>query len=385
MIDHIVEIGGIDVSEESISVEVQDQIDTDSDPGKMTITLVNRPSKYSTIESWIPQTTPIKIILKNWVYRTETERVMAGGHAEATYLVSYGHMTDCSRNASEVVVTGECDLGHLSDALGDDYKTGMLTGNAKIDLKNVLDLHKGLKFQLFYLARIIEYDKEKNWNSETTFQEVLEDIADDVGAVYYFSEDGVLQFRDPAAVRGETLVLDPYILNPDDTKSIMGFRNRVTVIGDETFTGPDSEDGKESPSSNPIQATAEDPDSIAEVGVLEAPTDRAVWLGTPEKCEARAKLLLNFYKLFKNALTKPKVAGIVPPLHSPISYSVFIPIAGDETSFGSVEGIVVARNIKYSIEGLECELTVSPGASGMETYVGDEQIDEFTLNFGEEE
>lgn len=383
MIDHIVTIGGIDVSDEVINIHVQDQIDTDSDPGKITITLVNRPSKYSTIASWTPQTTPIKIIMKNWVYNRESERLAAGGHSEATYLVAYGHMTDCSRSASEVLVTGECDLGHLADALGEDYNSDSLTKWASEVLDEVLHLHKDLHFTLHYQARDIQYGKAKNYNSETTFQEVLEDIASDVGAVYYFSEDGVLEFRDPAAIR-DTIQLDPYVINPDDTKSIMGYRNKVTVIGDESLAGLDSEDGIETPSSNPIMATAQDDESIAELGELVAPTDRAIWLDTIEKCQARANLLLNFYKLFKNALTKPKVAGIVPPLHSEVSYDVFFPISEGEISSGTIKGTVTARSIDYSIDGLVCDLTVSPGSTDMEQYTGDEAIAEFTATYGEE-
>jgi len=383
LIDHEVTIGGIDVSAEVLSIKVQDQIDTDSDPGKITITLVNRPSKYSTVAAWIPQTTPIKIILKNWVYDSDKEREAAGGHAEKTYLVTYGHMTDCSRGSGEIVVTGECDLGHLADALGDEYNHISLGGTSKDVLDAVLKLHKSLAFSLHYQAKVITYEKAKNYNSETTFQEVLEDIADDVGAVYYFSEDGVLQFKDPAAV-GDTYNLDPYVLNPDDTKSLMGYRNKVTVIADETLSGIEEEEGKEAPGSNPIQYTAQDDESIAEFGELVAPTDRAIWIGNLDDCKKRAKLLLNFYKLFKNALTKPKVAGIVPPLHSMVSYSCFISIAEGEASSGTISGAVVARSIDYSIEGLECELTVSPGVSDMTTYVGDEEIADETLTYGEE-
>lgn len=332
--------------------------------------------------AWIPQTTPIKIILKNWVYNSGSERAAAGGHAEETYLVTYGHMTDCSRSSSEIVVTGECDLGHLADALGDEYNHISLMGKSNEVLDAVLKLHKGLAFKLHYQAKVITYDKAKNYNSETTFQEVLEDIADDAGAVYWFSEDGVLQFKDPAAV-GDTYNLDHCIVNPDDTKSIMGYRNKVTVIADETLA--DAEEGRETPGSNPIQYTAQDDESIAEFGELVAPTDRAVWIGTLEECKKRAELLLNFYKLFKNALTKPKVAGIVPPLHAMVSYSCFISIAEGEASSGTITGTVVARSIDYSIEGLECELTVSPGVSDMTTYVGDEEIADMTLSYGSED
>lgn len=383
MLDHLVTIGGEDVSDEVIKINVQDQIETDSDPGKITVTLANRLSKKYTAK-WPPQTTPIKIIIHNWVYNSESERAAAGGHAEATYLVAYGHLTDIKSNHEEIQVTGECDLGHLADAISQNYDSSTRYMNPKVSevLQDVLALHKDLTFTLHYLARDLVIKGGKKYNSDETFQDVVEDLRNDVGAVYYFSEDGVLEFRDPAAVK-DTYDLDPYVTNPDDTSSIMGYRNKVTVIGSESQT--ESEDGITTPGSNSIQATAQDDESIAELGVLEAPTDRAPYCKTIKDCQKRADLLLNFYKLFKNALTKPKVAGIVPPLHSMVTYSVFIPISSDESSSGQITGTVVGRSIEYSIDGLETELSIAPGVADMEEYVGDEEIEEFTATFGEEE
>jgi glutamate mutase epsilon subunit len=68
-----------------------------------------------------------------------------------------------------------------------------------------------------------------------------------------------------------------------------------------------------------------------------------------------------------------------------VSYSVFIPISEDESSYGKITGTVIGRSIEYSIDGLETELTVAPGVADMETYVGDAEITEFTKTFGDEE
>ncbi|MFA5458800.1 MAG: hypothetical protein WC261_14350, partial [Synergistaceae bacterium] len=78
MIDHTVEIGDGDVSEEVISIQVTDQIETDSDPGKLTVTLANR-LKRSYATTWPPQTTSMKITIRNWVYHNESHRAAAGG------------------------------------------------------------------------------------------------------------------------------------------------------------------------------------------------------------------------------------------------------------------------------------------------------------------
>lgn len=438
MIDHKVLIGGLDVSKEVISIKIQDQIETDSDPGKITIVLANRKQKYTA--RFTPQKTPIEVVFFNFVYDSKEERYTASRHGEPEeYVAFYGHVKDTSANHSEATVMGECDLGHLSDALPQEYDstTKYLTPFTRDILEDVLALHKDLKIELHYNAKNIPIKGGKKYNSDNTFQSVLEDIRNDVGAIYYFSERGVLEFRDPTVLTAD-YGLDPYVLNPDATESLMGFRNRVTVIGSSSQTVWE-DCGITTPGSDQISYTAQDDKagrderarakaeklaalasggdkdaidelglpqmftreqldkavetyvqlnggegSIEALGVLEAPTDRAPYCKTLDECKARAELLLNFYKLFKNALTKPKVVGIVPPLHSKVSYSVFVPISNQSVSAGTVTGIVVGRNIEYSIDGLFCDLVVSPGALDMDKYIGDEDIEDFTTTFGDE-
>jgi len=52
MIDHRVMIGGEDVSADVIKIDVQQSMDTDSDPGKFVITLANPAQKYTM--KWLP-------------------------------------------------------------------------------------------------------------------------------------------------------------------------------------------------------------------------------------------------------------------------------------------------------------------------------------------
>ena len=58
-----------------------------------------------------------------------------------------------------------------------------------------------------------------------------------------------------------------------------------------------------------------------------APPEYAYNIKTFEDALARANQKLQMYKMHKNALTKPTVAGIVPPLQSIASYTPFFPIA----------------------------------------------------------
>jgi len=436
MIDHKVMIGDEDVSSDVINIKIEDQIETDSDPGKITILLANRQQKYTT--KFTPQRTVITVFFYNFVYRTEAERRIAGGHSQVEYMAFTGRVTDVSANHSEATIGGECDLGHLADALPREYDG--YNKKASQVLQEVLNMHVGAAIPLHVqiLAKNDLFFERKTYTSEQTFLDVLEDIRQDTGSVYYFSEDGVLQFRDPAAIHGH-FDLDPYVLNPDQTSSIMGFCNIVKVIGDRGLNVPGIHDRALSISApESIQYTARDdeaqrnerveakanaiaekakkgdaysisllglksmftqaqldeaikkyiaenggPGSVEEVGPLVAATERAYNLKTYEQVKARAEQLLEFYKMRKNALTQVQVAGIVPILQSQVSYTPFALIDGDDIS--PISAVVVARKIEYSIEGLICDLTLSPGMMDYETYVGDEEIEEFTLSFGSED
>jgi len=415
MIDHIISVGGQDVSNEVISVKIQQQIvEADSDPGKITITLANRGQIYT--NRFPPQTTPIEITFKNWVYRTEEEWRLAGGQAEATYLAATGHMTDLSANHEEAVVQGECDLGHLADALPKDHDYNVMPIFAREALETILAWHD-TPIKLDWDPSIEDKQMERiTYDADVTYQDVCQDIADLVGAVYYFSEANILCFRNPASTNGE-YDLDPYIINPDQTASIMGFRNVVTIIGNKS-EAPYDPIGTPIPSPDPIIATVADKDSIAEVGVLMAPPEYAYNIKTFEDALARANQKLQMYKMHKNALTKPIVAGIVPPLQSIASYTPFFPIAPSDLAkmnqtmadrlkelqdlenqnaedngrpakkieiSDKVRGVVVGKDVDYSIDGLICNLTISPGMLEVGTPITDEDISGSIWNPAEEE
>jgi hypothetical protein len=404
MIDHVVTVGDQDVSNEVMEVEIEQQIvEADSDPGKITIKLANPAQKYT--NRFPPQTTPIEIIFKNGVYDSEVERRLAGGMAEVEYLAATGHMTDLSANHEEAVVQGECDLGHLADALPKDHDYNVMPITAREVLETILAWHD-TPITLDWDPALEDKQMERiTYDADVTYQDVCQDIADLVGAIYYFSEANILCFRNPASTNGE-FDLDPYITNPDQTASIMGFRNAVVIIGNKS-DAPYDPVGIETPSSEPIIAVAMDLDSIAEVGVLMAPAEYAYNVKTLEDAQARADQKLRMYRMHKNALTKPTVVGIVPPLQSIVSYTPFFPIAASELAkmnqtlgdrlkelqdlenqnaedngraakkiqiSDKVRGVVVGKKVTYNIDGLMCDLTISPGMLDVSTPITDEDI-----------
>ncbi|MHB8120467.1 MAG: hypothetical protein ACYDHX_17410 [Methanothrix sp.] len=409
IIDHLVIIGGEDVSADVLKISVQDSLDTDSDPGKMTIALANPAQKYTM--HWPPQKTVIEITLYNWVYRTEEERRLAGGHSEKEYLTAIGTMTDLVAEPDEVIITGETNMGHLADALPKDYHITKIT--PKEILQEILGWHTDKIIELDWDDELSNVPlQSKTFDSYETYQDVVEDIRDTVNAVAYFSESDKLVLRDPFNPRG-SLALDGYVTNPDQVASIMGYRNVVIIIGDE---------GEEEPlnaahGSIPIIGTARDWDSIASVGVLPAPVMRFHNIRTQEQADAKALEILRFFLMYKNAETVVEVEGIVPPLQFIVSYPAFIPISDDELAkfdkiladrikilqdieneqanaagraereikiSSRIRGIVINRDITYSIDGMHAKLTISPGLLDGEAITAEDVGGVLGYNTGED-
>ena len=195
MIAHEVLIGGEDVSDDVVSIRVKQSNDVDSDPGKIEIVLVNRRQKYT--NKWPPQKTSIVATCFNWVYRKNDQKPLSDPEP-AEYLVATGTMTDNSSGPSETIVIGECDLGHLADALPGDTDRHMTTPREQLEY--ILGTHKPP----------IEFDwdpalddrnvwrERETYGSEWTFQDFLEDMCHiQLGAIYYFSEANRLQIKDP--------------------------------------------------------------------------------------------------------------------------------------------------------------------------------------------
>lgn len=412
MIDHYVSIGGEDVSADCYGIRITQTMTTDNDPGKATINLVNRRQKYTA--HWTPQATEYYIIFYNYTYKNEPTE----------FFGIKGHITDVQCTAAEAIVTGECDMGHLADALGKEHSydceheppEGLTVEGV---LKYILSTHTPAPIVVNYTApeRIII---EETFDAKTTYQEVVEKLANDVGAVFYFNDYNTLEFRDPRDITNY-YNLDGYVINPEQTDSIMGFCNKVVVSGNASAAN-DNGPGAECPSGESFTAWAEDsqayrdakaardfedlwldavarydyalealgidydevtgvdigpdkqqyqdayikvhggPGSIETVGVLMAPKYESHNLNSLAECQKKADELLQFYMMHKNALTKPIVAGMAPPLQSRVGYTPFVPIYGGEGSFGQVMGTVIEREIEYDADqGLLCTLTISPG------------------------
>jgi len=200
-------------------------------------------------------------------------------------------MTDLKAEASEATLEGECDMGHLSDAIGDHNSLGKDV-SAKKTLETVLSWHTDEKITLDWDPNLEDKTvSDITYSSDQTYQDVVEDIRSLVGGLAYFDEDNVLHMISPSSNRG-SVDLTNYIINPEETSSLTGYHNVVVVIGYQSY------DNSKTPGSEPIIATAKDQDSIDSVGYLIAPVEYAYNITSQAEADARATELLNFYKMY---------------------------------------------------------------------------------------
>ena len=345
MIDHIVKIGGIDVSRHVISINTSQTIEDDSNPGKMTVVLANVDAMYT--DAFVPQLSTMSITLYNFVYGTERE-----------FKVAWGRVTDTAANpdVGEITITGEDDLGHLADFLPHEFNIQRMTCSDV--LKKVLATHDPQIKIRFSCSSNPEIGPVVYSETET-YQTVLEDIRSKCGANFFFDEAGWLIYND-ANKLGEPTDLDPFVMNPSQAKSIMGFVNEVEL----TCYRPvdDNSEQQTSPDHGPLIGHARDDSteySVANIKVIRAPLQYLYNVHNQEDADKAARQLLDWYNSKKDALTEVTIAGIAPRLQGLVKYTSFSPIDSDSPGV-PIYGMVLERNIDYSAEGFITTIKIHP-------------------------
>jgi hypothetical protein len=346
---HQVLIGNEDVSEDVTSIHTDQSVETDGDPAKVEIKLANRKSKY--VDRYPPIVTHFKIVLRRKRF----------GKTEDEYIVSQGHVTDlsCDKEPGIAVVSGECEVGHLSDGIPQTLSFSY-TDWERI-LHDILALHDP-PIPYHYWAKkkyVMSYQPAQG----ATFQDVLEDVRKRIGAVIWMDEStDVLNIYDPFNFDRATLDLDYYVSNPDACLSVMGYRNFVNTSG-YASEYPEFEEGSETTDPELRIGEAFNPDIVNErkmySQLIELPeTTRR------EEIQAQATENMNFFRLFKDALTQPLVHGIVPNLFQLVKYTN--PNWDSNGTDKVVRGVVLRKVVDYNDNQFETKLEVSRGAESVE-------------------
>ena len=196
--------------------------------------------------------------------------------------------------------------------------------------------------------------------SKLSFNEALRAITSGASEDFYFMTDEQLI---PGVVLAdeetyyEIVELDPFVLDPGDATSLVGYANEVTVIP-ENITNiyvqanvPDAEKEK-------IYGWDNDEYGIAKYGRIVAPIVYDPGIYTKEDADARAEALVNWYETFIDRGIKVTVCSKIPRVRSRVIFNV--PDVKDGVGTIRVMAGVNKKRVEYSANGviteLECRL-----------------------------
>lgn len=331
-----------DLSPDVVSIEVDQEVATDSDPQKITVVLADPEGKYDA--GFVPQVDQLRITVfyvKQSPFKatpiTDEDGTfkgweMASSSTEEVFPVFEGYITDTRQNVHQCEVHATDTVGHLSDALTLDYNEKMTTNfESNYDL---LLKHEPL---IPFTIEGANLDmNERTHKPITTWQDSNEMTRMISGMTVYSEETGKhLVLRDSSLVRYSEPYMQhiyDYVLNCNDANSVMGYHNLVTVIGKPAMSasrGAELEIGSETTRHHVLEYTYPSPGDplsdgqegadyteVTKYGPLVAPVEYSPYLNTREQCRKRAKQLWYFYRTFKNSLTKVDVCAKVPYIHS---------------------------------------------------------------------
>lgn len=350
MIDHYVLIGGVDVSRHVISVETNQTIENDANPGTATVALANVDMMYT--DAFIPQLHEMNIFLYNFVY-TET----------MTFRVFEGHVTDTVANpdTGEITITAEDDLGHLVDALPTKFNYPRIT--CKDAMFNVLKTHDTYIQWNWNVSTNPEIGPVV-WDEQNNYQDVLLAIQERTGCLYYFNEKGVLVLYD-ATYSPPGLDLDKFVSNPCQAKSIMGFVNGIQLNC--YRSEQDTEELQNVPASDILVGNYIDNSDYGqgEIKKLVCPLKYIYNIHNQEDADAAAKAVWDFYNTKRDAMTELILDGLVPSLQSQVEYYSFVPVDSGAVAV-KLYGMVLERRVSYSANGLECTIKIHPRTTASE-------------------
>lgn len=251
---------------------------------------------------------------------------------------------DVTYDLEVVKISGNDMGGTFADSLPKEYDSGKGKRVSQI-VKEVIALHEPKISNRVVDIRNDPIVEQKIYQTNRTFQDIFDELADIAGAIWYTDELGVFRFMDFR--EAEYYEVGNYVINANDRYSCLGYCNKVCVIGGNKLHRPD-EDGSEIQDHEDNVAWAEDKEDQKRHGILVAPTYYAPHLTKPEEVQRHADNLLEWYKS-KRDVAKPVLFGVCPPLRAKVMYSV-----GEIT----VTGVVRRRVIEWSARGWYTRLEV---------------------------
>ena len=364
-IRNITFIGGMDVSDDVISINTQ-HVSSEAEavePSTCQVVLNNHNLVYGHAiisGEFTPGITRIQSTIK--INRNEAIGPLLSRY-EDSYLLFVGVVNDASYNNETATIDCICESGFGAGSMLDHtWSADTFVSQKANDWAE--DLNEQVPAANIYIVdRIGNKDKIKKSQftaSKLSFNEALRAITSGASEDYYFMTDEQLI---PGVVLAdeetyyEIVELDPFVLDPGDATSLVGYANEVTVIP-ENITNiyvqaniPDAEKEK-------IYGWDNDEYGIAKYGRIVAPIVYDPGIYTKEDADARAKALVNWYETFIDRGIKVTVCSKIPRVRSRVIFNV--PDVKDGVGTIRVMAGVNKKRVEYSANGviteLECRL-----------------------------
>lgn len=362
-IRNITFIGGRDVSDDVISINTE-HVSSQSEavePSTCKVTLNNHDLVYGhavVSGEFIPGHTRIQSIVEI------TRNVVDGSSLSKVtnpYVLFTGVVNDAAYTNEIATIDCICESGFgAGSTLDRAWSADTFFSEKVADWQE--DIESQTSAKLFISDRTTSQSIKKSQftPSKLSFNEALRAISTGSSKDFYFATDEDLM---PLIVLAddktyyEIVELDPFVLEPGDATTLIGYANEVTVIP-ENITDvyvqanvPDAEKEK-------IYGWDDDAEGIEKYGRIVAPIvyDPAIY--TKEDAQERAEALVEWYKTFIDRGINVTVCSMIPRVRSQVIFNV----PDVKTGQGTIRVMagVNKKRVEYSSNGviteLECRL-----------------------------
>lgn len=362
-IRNITFIGGRDVSDDVISIN-SEHVSSQSEavePSTCKVTLNNHDLVYGhavVSGEFIPGHTRIQSIVEI------TRNVVDGSSLSKVsnpYVLFTGVVNDAAYTNETATIDCICESGFgAGSTLDRAWSADTFFSEKVADWQEDLESQTGENFFVSDRTTSPSVKKSQFTPSKLSFNEALRAISTGSSKDFYFATDENLL---PLIILAddktyyEIVELDPFVLEPGDATTLIGYANEVTVVP-ENITDvyvqanvPDAEKEK-------IYGWDDDAEGIEKYGRIVAPIVYDPSIYTKEDAQERAEALVEWYKTFIDRGINVTVCSMIPRVRSRVVFNV----PDVKTGQGTIRVMagVNKKRVEYSANGviteLECRL-----------------------------
>lgn len=355
-------IGGYDVSDDVISINTE-HVSSQSEavePSTCKVVLNNHDLIYGKAivsGAFIPGHTRIQSIV------VITRNIVHGNSlsvASQAYILFTGVVNDAAYTNETATIDCICESGFgAGSSLDRSWAADTFFSEKVADWQMDEENQTGAKLLIRDRTTSPSPKKSQFNASKLSFNEALRAISTGASKDYYFSTDEELQpmiiLADDKTYYSE-VNLDPFVLEPGDATTLVGYANEVTVIP-ENITDQIVQANIPDPQKEVIKGWASDPAGIETYGRIVAPIVYDPGIYSQEDANLRAEALIDWYNTFIDRGINVTVCSMIPMVRQIVVFNVPDVRNG---GFIKVKAGVNKKSVEYSMNGvitrLECRL-----------------------------